>query len=170
MEEQGSSCNPSQGAEPRAGWVPDADWFNRAHKALMVDFGDEPSLKRNMVAWLFEAGFYDRKRTTFAAGMRRFNDCLNPARIQKFSVTELFALAQRFRRVAFLSLMMDELAGDVHNIVGLLQDVVALQTHNAERLAQLMAGTGYAPPADPRMHPQLREGAAAVYLSAGDRT
>jgi hypothetical protein len=169
MVEQLQTGNPSRIDDGRTnGWLPDAAWLDRLHKALKVDFGDDEALKHEMVDFLFAAGFYARETTTRASGMRRFNDCLNPARTQKFGIHEIFALAVRFRRLALVSLMMEALGEDVRNVVGLLTDILALHTHNATRMAQLLATTRHNPPDDPRMHPAVREGAGAVHLSLGE--
>lgn len=161
---------PHVAPDSRTGWLPDAEWFDRCHKALVADFGDNPDTKPDMVQFMFDAGFYDPKTLTPAAGLQRFNDCLNPNRAHRFKIVEVLALARRFRRVAFVSLIMREMGAETTNLVELLGDLIALQKHNAERLAQIMAGTGYGPLTDPRMHPRLREHPSTIQLSAGDES
>lgn len=165
--ERNDTGNTSHGAASSKRAAPawlTADWFNRAHKALMADFGDDPELKRQMVQFLFDAGFYDASRLSFRAGLQRFTDCLHPAKPEKFRITEIWALSIQFRRFATISAMAEDLGGRPAQIVEMVTQVLAAQQEMLEKLSRIMASTGYAPLADARMHPHLREAIPTLSL------
>lgn len=161
----GSNASPPDEAST---WRPDAAWFDRAHKAMLADFGDCPERKRAMVQFLFDAGFYDARKLTFAAGVQRFTDCLHPGKPNKFSITEFWALSRAFGRFQTIGLMAEDMGAAPLRIVELVCRVLAVSREYSERLAHLMAGTGYAPPRDTRMHPHLRDAVPVLSLAEPD--
>lgn len=159
-----NSGNPSgaagQGGSP---WLTPA-WFDRAHKALMRDFGDVPDgLRKQMVAWLLANGFWDRERLTWDSAMQRFADCLHPGKHQKFGLLEILALATAFDRTAFASLFPAGTTTPTDRTLDTAERLNAVLSEAAGLALELIGSLGYTPVRDPRMHPRMREAAAPVF-------
>lgn len=87
----------------------DETWMQRGLDALESVFQVDDAAKRDMIEYLFDAGFWSRERLTWPAAQARFNDCLNPNKGQFFKVSELWALMKAFGRHQLLHVMAEDL-------------------------------------------------------------
>lgn len=83
----------------------DPVWLQRGLDALKATLDVEPVLKQQMIDFLLEEGFWDRRRLSDAAARTRFNACLNPGKPDFFKIGEVWALMKRFRRYELLHAM-----------------------------------------------------------------
>jgi len=83
----------------------DAVWVQRGLDALKLTLDVDPVLKQQMIDFLLEEGFWDRRRLSDAAARTRFNACLNPGKPDFFKLSEIWALMKRFRRYELLYAM-----------------------------------------------------------------
>lgn len=95
-----------------AGWL-DADWQERGLQALRDTLDVDPRVRKAMVQFLFDEGFWDEQHLTWAAAIARWNDCLNPGKPSFFKLGELWALMSRFGRHQLFLAMADDLGYEV---------------------------------------------------------
>lgn len=83
----------------------DAVWVQRGLDALKATLDVDPVLKQQMIDFLLEEGFWDRRKLSDAGARARFNACLNPGKPDFFKLSEIWALMKRFRRYELLHAM-----------------------------------------------------------------
>lgn len=102
-------------------WVGPA-WMQRALLALKDSFDVHLDMKRDMVEFLLDEGFWivSKKSTTdesrWSSAINRFNANLNPDRDEFFKFTELWALMKRFDRHALFLAMAKDLGYEVRRV------------------------------------------------------
>lgn len=97
-------------------WTDEA-WLRMALDAMRTTFGNDPHLKRDMIQFLLDEGFWDKDTLkSWEAATARFNDCLNPNKAQFFKVSEVWALMKRFDRPQLFLAMADDLGYEVRKI------------------------------------------------------
>lgn len=156
----------------------DEVWMQRGLDALDEMFRVSDATKRDMIQFLFDEGFWDKGRLSWAAAVARFNDCLNPNKPQFFKISELWALMKAFRRHGLLHAIADDLGYQALRQMpteerrqALLERIAAGQ----EALAALLAHA-HAELADldtkpvVRVHPALRDGRGAFCAADSTRT
>lgn len=95
------------------GWINEA-WLRDAFEALEQTLKVDSRLKREMIQFLFDEGFWDEKKLGWQAAEARFNACLNPAKSDAFfKLGEAWALMKRFNRHQFFLAMADDLGYEV---------------------------------------------------------
>lgn len=87
----------------------DEVWMQRGLDALEDVFRVDDATKRDMIEYLFDAGFWNRDKLKWEAAVARFNDCLNPNKTQFFKVSEVWALMKAFGRDGLLHAMVEDL-------------------------------------------------------------
>lgn len=95
-------------------WI-DETWMRRAVEALKATLGDD-ALKRDMIQFLFDEGFWDAEKLKWDSAVARFNGCLNPNKEEYFKLGELWALMKRFGRHQFFLAMAADLGYEVRRI------------------------------------------------------
>lgn len=87
----------------------DPAWRQQGLDALreMLDVDDH--LKKQIIEFLFEEGYWDEKRTSWDAAVARYNACLNPNKEAFFKLSEIWAIAKRFRRYHVLYAMAEDM-------------------------------------------------------------
>lgn len=86
----------------------DDTWVQSAYGALVATLDVDPHLRKEMVQFLLDEGFWDREKLSWDAAVARWNACLNPRKAEFFKVSELWALMRRFgRHQLFLALAED---------------------------------------------------------------
>lgn len=78
-------------------WI-DAQWQQRGLDAVRASFDVDAAMKRLMIEFLFDEGFWNRESLSWDAAISRFNDCLNPGKPAFFKLGEVWALMMRFER------------------------------------------------------------------------
>ncbi|MGH8073679.1 MAG: hypothetical protein ACREO4_06350 [Lysobacter sp.] len=96
-------------------WI-DEQWLRMALDAMRDTFGNDPHLKRDMIQFLFDEGFWDAKTLSWDAAVARFNGCLNPNKSEFFKTGELWALMKRFDRHQLFLAMATDLGYEVRRI------------------------------------------------------
>lgn len=96
-------------------WTDEA-WLRMALDAMRDTFGNDPHLKRDMIQFLFDEGFWDAKALSWDAAVARFNACLNPNKSEFFKIGELWALMKRFTRHQLFLAMAADLGYEVRQI------------------------------------------------------
>lgn len=87
----------------------DPEWLQRSLDALRATLDVEPSLKQEMIQFLFDEGFWNAGSLSPAAATVRFNACLNPGKPEFFKLSELWALMKRFQRYELLLAMCEDM-------------------------------------------------------------
>ena len=94
-------------------WI-DEGWLRSAFQALTDTLKVEPRLKRDMIQFLFDEGFWDEKKLGWPGAETRFNACLNPLKGDTFfKLGEVWALMKRFGRHELFLAMAEDLGYDV---------------------------------------------------------
>jgi hypothetical protein len=93
-------------------WIDDS-WLQKAYESLKATVGEDRHLKKDMVQFLLDEGFWDKDRLQWDSAIARFNDCINPTKEQFFKVGELWALMRRFGRHQLFLAMADDLGYEV---------------------------------------------------------
>lgn len=97
-------------------WTDEA-WLRTALDAMRTTFGNDPHLKKRMIEFLLDEGFWDKESLkSWDAATARFNDCLNPNKAQFFKVSEAWALMKRFDRPQLFLVMAEDLGYEVRKI------------------------------------------------------
>lgn len=96
-------------------WI-DEPWLRRAFDALKETLDSDPRLKREMIQFLLDEGFWDSKHLKWDSAVARFNACLNPARDDAFKVGEIWALMKRFGRHQLFLAMAEDLGYEARRI------------------------------------------------------
>jgi hypothetical protein len=89
-------------------WISPA-WLQIALQALRDTLDVDAQLKREMIQFLYDEGFWDRDKLKWEAGIARFNACLNPEKPDKFSLAEVWALSKRFDRDQLVMAMLEDM-------------------------------------------------------------
>jgi hypothetical protein len=87
----------------------DPTWMQRGWEALRDTLTVDDATKREMIQFLLDEGFWDRKRLTKAAAVARWNACMNPGKPEFFKLAEVWALMKRFRRFELLHAIVEDL-------------------------------------------------------------
>jgi hypothetical protein len=88
-------------------WTDDA-WLRTAFEALKSTLDVDRHLKKEMIQFLLDEGFWDKDKLEWDSAVARFNACLNPNKPDFFKIGEVWALMKRFRRYQlFLALAED---------------------------------------------------------------
>jgi hypothetical protein len=95
-------------------WI-DERWLQSAFDSMRRTFYEiDPQLKREMIQFLLDEGFWDAQKLTWDAAVARFNACLNPNKADTFfKLGEIWALMKRFERFDLLIAMADDLGFDL---------------------------------------------------------
>lgn len=93
-------------------WIDDA-WVRKAFDALRDTLDVDRHLKKQMIEFLLEEGFWDSSKLDWDSAVARFNSCLNPSKDVYFKLGELWALMKRFGRHQLFLAMADDLGYDV---------------------------------------------------------
>lgn len=93
-------------------WI-DESWLRSAFEALEATLKVDARLKRDMIQFLFDEGFWDTEKLSWPAAEARFNACLNPNKSDFFKIGELWALMKRFGRHELFLAMADDLGYEV---------------------------------------------------------
>lgn len=88
-------------------WL-DAEWQRQGLAALRETLNVDPRLRREMIQFLFDEGFWDASKLSWDAAVARWNDCLNPGKNSFFKIGELWALMKRFERFHLWLAMADD--------------------------------------------------------------
>lgn len=100
----------------QATWL-DPTWMQMGIDALREALSVEPRMKRDMIQFLIDEGFWESSKADEAkawdAAQTRFNHCLNPSRPEFFKLSELWALSKRFGRHQFFLAMAHDLGYEV---------------------------------------------------------
>lgn len=150
-------------------WM-DLTWQQMALDALRSTLDVDADMKRTMVEFLFETGLWDRDRLTWDAAITKFNSCLNPAKPEKFSLLEIWALAKRFDRHDLALAMIADLGYETprrrtteERRQELLERIASAyersNTEIAAYMAELLRLGTEGPPL--RLHPAIVEGKAS---------
>jgi hypothetical protein len=91
----------------------DEVWLRSAFEALRTTFDVDRHLKKEMVQFLLDEGFWDKDRLEWDSAIARFNGCLNPNKSDFFKVGEVWALMRRFGRHELFLAMAEDLGYDV---------------------------------------------------------
>lgn len=97
--------------EQKKRWA-DPTWMQMGADALRETLSVDPRMRRDMVQFLIDEGFWDVNAddpAAWEAAQRRFLHCLNPSRPEFFKLSELWALSKRFGRHQFFLAMADDL-------------------------------------------------------------
>lgn len=92
-------------------WI-DETWAARAYGALREMLDVEPRLRRDMIQFLLDEGFWDSS-LKWDSAVARFNSCLSPNKSEFFKVGEIWALMKRFGRHQLFLLMAEDLGYEV---------------------------------------------------------
>lgn len=144
---------------------------------MRATFDVDAHLRKQMIEFLFEAGFWNRERLTWHAAQARFDACLNPGKKEFFKLSELWALMKRFDRHELFLAMAADLDYQVPHRLATAERHQALLERIAEEMARanavgeraladmqvLAAG---AP--DASVHPAFHEGVGKFCVGAGD--
>lgn len=94
-------------------WTDDV-WARNAFRALKETLDADGALKRDMIQFLLDEGFWDNATLrNWDSAVARFNACLNPNKSEFFKIGELWALMKRFGRHQLFLAMADDLGYDV---------------------------------------------------------
>jgi len=153
-----------------------AEWQQRCLDALKDTLDVNSDLKRDMVQFLFDEGFWDPARLEWSAAVTKFNACLRPDTRENFSNIQLWALIKRFNRLSWFFAMADDLGFEVRKkateerrieiVERLLTGIEQANKLSAQALAALQQ-LGAPVPAS-RLHPAVREGNANFAFSGAD--
>lgn len=152
-------------------------WLQAGLDALEETFRVGDDVKRDMIQFLFDEGFWNKERLTWAAAVARFNDCLNPNKAQFFKVSELWALMKAFDRHTLLQAMADDLGYQRLRQLPSAERRQALLERIARAEEQLLATIGAAkrelaeldaPSRTPRIHPGIHEHRGAFSVAEPD--
>lgn len=91
----------------------DTAWQQRGLEALREMFSVSGQQRREMIEFLFDAGFWDRKKLSWSAAEARWNDCKNPDKPAFWKLTELWALMRQFGRHHVFLAMGEDLEYDL---------------------------------------------------------
>lgn len=88
----------------------DDTWFERAFEALQETFRVDGRVRRDMIQFLFDEGFWDPGKLGWEAAEKRFAACLNRHKTDtNFKLGEVWALMKRFDRHHFALAMLEDL-------------------------------------------------------------
>lgn len=152
----------------------DDSWFERAFDALKETFPRDKHLRKEMIQFLYDEGFWDPEKLSWEAAEKRFEGNTNPARSDtNWKLGEVWALMKRFGRHDFAIAMIDDLGYDVRRKATeeRLQDLLERATNALERsestnaglraeLARITNGT--------TVEPRTRAGAPRPHFSRAD--
>lgn len=93
-------------------WI-DESWLRSAFHALEATLKVDPRLKRDMIQFLFDEGFWNPETLEWSSAEARFNGCLNPNKSDFFKIGEAWALMKRFGRHELFLAMADDLGYEV---------------------------------------------------------
>ncbi|NUS37625.1 MAG: hypothetical protein HOQ02_01170 [Lysobacter sp.] len=93
-------------------WFDEA-WLRRAFEALKETLDADPRLKRDMIQFLLDEGFWDTEKLKWDSAVARFNGCLNPNKDDFFKLGEAWALMKRFGRHQLFLAMAEDLGYEV---------------------------------------------------------
>lgn len=151
-------------------------WLQRALDAMRTMLLHvEPDLRREMIDFLLEVGFWDRSKiSTFANAETRWLACLNPGSQSYFKVVELWALMKRFGRHQLFQAMGDDLGYELRLRPTEERRQLLLEQLRTDVQVAAMAlvrATDELAKLDPearplRMHPSIMEGTAQFSLPA----
>lgn len=161
-------------------WL-DKQWQQHALEAMLQTFDAAPHLKRQMVEFLLDEGFWDRSRLSWDAAIARFNACLNPNKAEFFKISEAWALMKRFQLHELALAMIEDLGYERPRLrpteerrQALMQQMVqAIENSNqvvAAAQAELarLRGEGSGDPV--RLHPTIAEGKHPAFSLSDDAT
>lgn len=155
----------------------DEVWMQRGQDALEDMFRVDDAVKRDMIQFLFDEGFWNKQSLSWEAAVARFNDCLNPNKPKFFKVSEVWAMMKAFRRHGLLHAMADDLAYQpLHQApteerrLELLERIaVAEERMLAERrTAKRELGLLEEPADNVRVHPAFHEGRGSFSVPDDD--
>ncbi len=89
-------------------WL-DESWGEFALDALRETLKVDARLRRDMIQFLYDEGFWDPEKLSWAAAEARFNACLNPNKEVYFKLGEVWALMKRFGRHQLFLAMAEDL-------------------------------------------------------------
>lgn len=120
----------------------DDDFFDAMGEALQETLRVDKHLKREMIQFLMDEGFWD-KDMKWASAVARFDACLNPTKAEYFKISELCALMKRFDR-HHLFLAMGKLLGydmrrmaTIERVQSLLEDILEKLNDREDKTASL---------------------------------
>lgn len=124
----------------------DETWLRKAHRALKetLEVGDD-SLKRQMVQFLLDEGFWDANSLKWESALERFNANNNPTKASYWKIGEVWALMLRFGRHDLAHAMAESLGYELRPIPteerrqALLQRAVSLLEESHQQQAELRA-------------------------------
>jgi hypothetical protein len=147
------------------------EWSQRCLAAMADTLDVNADLKREMIQFLLDSGFWDASKLEWPAAVTKFNACLRPDNRENFSNLQLWGLMKRFERYAWFEAMADDLGFEIRRkpteerrIELLNRLVVALEQANsisAAAQAELHALDIEHPL---RVHPALRQGPGSFSL------
>lgn len=155
-------------------WV-SPEWAQRGFNALQETFDVHPELKRDMIQFLYDSGFWDEKELAWTSALTRFNACLNPKRPEAFKLAELWALMKRFERFRLFEAMAADLGFELRRVPSeerrqVLLDTLATQLRRSNDLIHAALDQLRAEGAEPPLviHPAFAEGRGAFALPEPD--
>lgn len=124
--------------------VLDDSFLEGAFAALKETLRVSPQIKRDMIQFLLDEGFWpeDMKWPTAEA---RFNSCLSPSKSEFFKISELWALMKQFGRHQLFLAMAEDLGYEVRRrtelerVQLLLEEVLDRLNDRDERDRKLIA-------------------------------
>lgn len=164
----------------------DSVWVQRGLDALKATLDVDPVLKQQMIDFLLDEGFWDRRRLSDAAARTKFNACLNPGKPDFFKLSEIWALMKRFRRYELLFAMCEDMGFERPvqipprarraELLRQLQAIDQLRDAQAAEVQRLLAqldqeegeGADELPSGVVRVHPAMREPGPAFDLREQD--
>lgn len=93
-------------------WI-DEGWLRKAFESLKATLDVDTQLKRDMIQFLLDEGFWDKERLQWDSAVARFNACLNPNKTDFFKLGEVWALMKRFCRHELFLAMAEDLGYEV---------------------------------------------------------
>ena len=89
-----------------------AEWRQRCLDAMRLSMDVHDDLKREMIQFLIDEGFWDQD-LKWASAVNKFNACLRPDDPTQFSNVALWALVKRFERFDWFYAMAADLGFEV---------------------------------------------------------
>lgn len=142
-------------------------WVQQGLDALRATLDVDPALKRDMIQFLFDEGFWDEKKLQWESATSRFDGCLNPAKKDFFKFSEIWALMKKFRRHELFYAMADDLGfyrprekPTEERRLELLEEIATTQQKLLDHLTSKQAELARLdqPAGNVRMHPAVVEG------------
>lgn len=89
------------------------EWQQKCLQAMRDTLDVNGDIKREMVQFLLDTGFWAPEKLDWDAAVVKFNTCLRPDSRENFSNLQLWALMKRFDRHAWFKAMADDLGYEI---------------------------------------------------------